>query len=1639
MLLSSGAFAANELTQSFTVDGYLSKSGDAQAPLLDAMVGLKIQILDPSKTCVLYEEQQFVNTMASKGYFNIEVGSQTGNTKRTTNDPGLSMVQIYQNTISMTAKNAEGVTCAGGTYTPSAFDKRYLRLIVTPSSTQVADVLSPDTEIDAVPSALVAQSLQGYTPTSFLILGPGDLNQSNLQNVFAAGNASKLLSLLSVNPSAYVLKNSSSGLLQVPTSTGVPSGVQAGDIWYDGGILKYYDGAAVKSVSNGSGITDLNIGSGLTPTGVISTGGQTIAVDTGTSANKIVQLDGSAKLPAVDGSQLTNVVAASVAETASISTNGSLTTKASVAATAGANQNSPSIYLQANYWNGSASTIDQWSIQNILGTGTNPTSTLTFGHTGSSGQSGYAFLNGHVGIGTATPAGKLHVGGSPTATANYPLFAIGGGPFDGVTSGFFTGNANGTFFGVNAGSGYTGDFLNFQTNGVSKFKVDGNGNISSTGSSISSGNFSTTGNISTTVSGTITSAGVLTAASGAASTSPTTGSLVVTGGAGVSGSLNVGANIEANGSITTSPGVAATVSANQSSPSIYLKANYWNGSSSAVDQWGIQNILGTGTTPTSTLTFTHAGTSGASRYAFMNGNVGIGTTAPAKKIDVDGGGVFRATGAGDALWSLSSPGIAGQGGMIFTQVNPESATASNSGYKVYTTGTGAAGTFHLGYISNLTTPDSVTNRLTVSSTGNVGIGTPGPTSALQVVGDISNNGNLNITNNGLINMSQNTYGDKWYFAGSGIKMAMDSASTSWLTTIGGTTTLNKFRWSATSAGSINGPILDLGLNGQATFYGNVGLGTNSTTAKLEVAGPTVSCSGSSCVYENVVQSNNFNLAVNGTLKISLPTSWNNTMMSITISGYNYSATSGAWEVVIGGYNFTGGSWYHSSIDVRGTPPFSTARLAHDGTTNIILLGTTSTAWTYPKVAVTRMIAGHTNSTSYGSGWSINYITDETGITAVTNLPFRKYELANGNFGIGIADPTAKLQLAAGSSTVAPFKLTSGTLLTTPQAGAIEYDGSSLYYTDSTNARRTLASTSGNQTNSGTNTYTGTNTFSGLTNISNTTASTNSTTGALVVAGGLGVSGNINTSGLISTSSDIQGAGLIGTTSVSAPYIYAGAGTGALPSYSFTADTASGLWQPASGSVALSTSGSEKLRVTSNGNVGIGVTAPDGKLHIAGATNSWTSSGWIKGIRLESTNAIEFGGGAVKKYGIGQSGSILYFFDTTAEDNSAAANYRMVLNNGNLGVGTLNPLAPLQVDSAALASAQGQETVRVGGKFVGTTVGSGTSIDFMDVASSNKAARVRGYTFGNSLTGLAFDTGWGSPTTKMVIDNAGNVGLGTSSPSYPLHLLGEFRSESTFRTGKAGEPGRWRFNDSTGYLMTFWTGAIDYDNWGLYWDTTENRMYWRGNGVDRSYVDLDDGGAYYQGSLGIGNSAPAYKLDVTGDVNATGCVRASGSILGGTCASDERLKKEVVAFNLGLKELLGIRPKLFKYNGLGGQPESKNLELGVIAQEVEETAPELIVKRKVNLHAEDLHTTEIKQVNYTSFIYVVINAVKELYQEILKVKSVNEAQAIEIASKVDQSLLIEINKKLEADNKAKDQKINELERRLEKIEQLMNRK
>ena len=189
MYVTTMAFAANEAPQSFTLDGQLTDHG-LTTPLLDPGAKIRVQILNPSKTCVLYDEEQSVNTTSTNGRFNIQVGTLAGNAKRKSLDSGNSMSSVYSNNAAIPARAVPGQTCVGSSYTPTAGDARYVRLIVTPSSGS-PDTLTPDMSLDSVPNALVAQTVQGLGRSSILQVNAGaNLTQANLESLLSGSGIS---------------------------------------------------------------------------------------------------------------------------------------------------------------------------------------------------------------------------------------------------------------------------------------------------------------------------------------------------------------------------------------------------------------------------------------------------------------------------------------------------------------------------------------------------------------------------------------------------------------------------------------------------------------------------------------------------------------------------------------------------------------------------------------------------------------------------------------------------------------------------------------------------------------------------------------------------------------------------------------------------------------------------------------------------------------------------------------------------------------------------------------------------------------------------------------------------------------------------------------------------------------------------------------------------------------------------------------------------------------------------------------------------------------------------------------------------------------------------------------------------------
>jgi hypothetical protein len=135
----------------------------------------------------------------------------------------------------------------------------------------------------------------------------------------------------------------------------------------------------------------------------------------------------------------------------------------------------------------------------------------------------------------------------------------------------------------------------------------------------------------------------------------------------------------------------------------------------------------------------------------------------------------------------------------------------------------------------------------------------------------------------------------------------------------------------------------------------------------------------------------------------------------------------------------------------------------NGTTNILNIDTTNLRVGIGTVApVTKFDVVIDSSSTRGIFYNystmgiseVDIISRTSGVLFLNNNVYVGYGVS-GKFGIGLTVPTAVLHLKAGTATAntAPLKFTSGTSLTTAEAGAIEFTTDDYYATITTGAAR----------------------------------------------------------------------------------------------------------------------------------------------------------------------------------------------------------------------------------------------------------------------------------------------------------------------------------------------------------------------------------------------------------------------------------------------------------------------------------------------------------------------------------------------------------------------------------------------------------
>ena len=209
---------------------------------------------------------------------------------------------------------------------------------------------------------------------------------------------------------------------------------------------------------------------------------------------------------------------------------------------------------------------------------------------------------------------------------------------------------------------------------------------------------------------------------------------------------------------------------------------------------------------------------------------------------------------------------------------------------------------------------------------------------------------------------------------------------------------------------------------------------------------------------------------------------------------------------------------------------------------------------------------------------------------------------------------------------------------------------------------------------------------------------------------------------------------------------------------------------------FTTGDTERMRIDSSGNVGIGTTSPDRKLSIHAAVDTPA----LEIVPLTDDTSADT---AVLRLWGTKFGSVDRFSEIRNVTNGATTNNELAFNtngsermridtSGNVGIGTASPEGITSGVTSLSISDTGSKTTddKTGvlafktndGSYTGT-YSDGVTGEISSIAESSTGAAY----------GLAFLTGTISGTDRaerMRINNSGNVGIGTASPSQPLHVI-----------------------------------------------------------------------------------------------------------------------------------------------------------------------------------------------------------------------------------------------------------------------------
>ena len=283
---------------------------------------------------------------------------------------------------------------------------------------------------------------------------------------------------------------------------------------------------------------------------------------------------------------------------------------------------------------------------------------------------------------------------------------------------------------------------------------------------------------------------------------------------------------------------------------------------------------------------------------------------------------------------------------------------------------------------------------------------------------------------------------------------------------------------------------------------------------------------------------------------------------------------------------------------------------------------------------------------------------------------------------------------------------------------------------------------------------------------------------------------------------------------------------------------------------LSPGMSEKMRITSAGNVGIGTAAPTYKLDVTGS--------------IKASVQGRFGGGsaATPSYSFdADSDSGMFRATTNALGFSTAGTERMHIDaSGDVGIGTSPGSNRLHVKGnvvgASITTRFEPQANNAQSTLYLSSTGSGDGGYFYN--SNNNTAGLFSYGDYTFNVGTANISGAvGDP--RMVIKQAGNIGIGLTAPQSKLQVDGGIQMSDDTDTAVAGKVGTMRYRTGTEYVEVDGVELVTNGDFATDTDWVKSTTQWTISGGKANYAGASTSALYQSITL---TSAVTYRIRFT---------------------------------------------------------------------------------------------------------------------------------------------------------------------------------